>query len=345
MSERPLIAVTLGDPSGIGPEVVAKAWAQPVVHEHGRLVLIGDAAAVRQAVEQVGSAAEVRTVSSVGEASGDGAVIEVLEVEGVAAAFPTGELSLESARASHAWVERAAGLAISGEIAAMTTASVNKEGWRAAGIIDTGHQEVLKRMSGSSHVATMLVSGELRCMHLSTHLSLAEACAFVTREHVLEAIRLTHDHFMRWGFESPRIGVAALNPHGSDGGLIGTTEQDEIAPAIADAVGLGIDARGPVPADSVFNQAIDGQHDVVVVMYHDQGHIPIKVHGFEESVSVNLGLPFVRTSVDHGTAFDIAGQNRAQATSMVEAILLATRLAVGRPLDAAVMSDGAATGG
>jgi 4-hydroxythreonine-4-phosphate dehydrogenase len=169
-------------------------------------------------------------------------------------------------------------------------------------------------------------------MHLSTHLPLADACAYVTRENVLRAIRVTHEHFTRWGFERPRIGVAALNPHGSDGGLIGNTEQDEIAPAIADAVREGIDARGPVPADSIFNQGIDGLHDVIVVMYHDQGHIPIKVHGFEESVSVNLGLPFLRTSVDHGTAFDIAGQNRAQSTSMVEAIRLATTLATGRSI-------------
>lgn len=336
MSDRPLIAITLGDPSGVGPEVVAKALAQPAVHHEGRLFVIGDAEAVRRAVAEVGSAATVRPISAPAEADSSIGTIDVLEVDGVASEFPIGELSLDSARACHAWVERAAGLAISGEVAAMATAPVNKEGWRAAGITDTGHQEVLKRMSGSSHVATMLVSGELRCMHLSTHLSLAEACAFVTREHVLRAIRLTHDHFTRWGFESPRIGVAALNPHASDNGLIGTTEQDEIAPAIADAVGLGIDARGPVPADSVFNQAIDGQHDVVVVMYHDQGHIPIKVHGFEESVSVNLGLPFVRTSVDHGTAFDIAGQNRAQATSMVEAIVLAERLAVGSSLGAGV---------
>ncbi len=334
MSDRPLVALTLGDPSGVGPEVVAKALAEPVVHDHGRLFVIGDLEAVRGAVALTGSGAAVRAIAGAGEAASDPSAIDVLEVEGAAGAFPVGELSLDSARACHAWVERAAGLAISGEIAAIATAPVNKEGWRAAGITDTGHQEVLKRMSGSSHVATMLVSGELRCMHLSTHFSLAEACAFVTREHVLQAIRLTHGHFTRWGFEAPRIAVSALNPHASDAGLIGTTEQDEIAPAIEDAVALGIDARGPVPADSVFNQAIDGQHDVVVVMYHDQGHIPIKVHGFEESVSVNLGLPFVRTSVDHGTAFDIAGQNRAQAVSMVEAILLATRLAVGSSLGA-----------
>lgn len=332
MPDRPLIAITLGDPSGVGPEVIVKALGQATVHEHGRLFVIGDQGALQRAAAEVGATASVRPISAPAEANSDATTIDVLEADGLATDFPVGELSLDSARASHAWVERAAGLAISGEVAAMATAPVNKEGWRAAGIDDTGHQEVLKRMSGSSHVATMLVSGELRCVHLSTHLSLADACAFVTRENVLRAIQLTHDHFTRWGFESPRIGVAALNPHASDNGLIGTTEQDEIAPAVSDAIGLGIDARGPVPADSVFNQAIDGHHDVVVVMYHDQGHIPIKVHGFEESVSVNLGLPFVRTSVDHGTAFDIAGQNRAQATSMVEAILLAERLAVGSTL-------------
>ena len=334
MSDRPLIAITLGDPSGIGPEVVAKALLQPAVHEQGRLFVIGDAEALRRALVMVGSAASVRVIEDAAEAGSTTESLDVLEVAGVHADYPVGTLSLDSARASHAWVERAARLALSGEVAAIATAPVNKEGWRSAGIEDTGHQEVLKRMSGSSHVATMLVSGELRCMHLSTHLSLAEACAFVTRANVLRAIRLTHEYFTRWGFEAPRIAVAALNPHASDNGLIGTTEQDEIAPAVADAVALDIDARGPIPADSVFNQAIEGEHDVVVVMYHDQGHIPIKVHGFEESVSVNLGLPFVRTSVDHGTAFDIAGQNRAQATSMVEATLLAARLAAGRSLGA-----------
>ena len=332
MLERPLVAVTLGDPSGIGPEVVAKALTQSRVHEHGRLFVIGNNGVIRQAIREIGSEASVRQITTPEDAEGTASRIDVLEVADLPTTFPTGELSLESAQASHGWAEQAAELAISGDIEAMVTAPVNKEAWRAAGIIDTGHQELLKRMSGSSHVATMLVSGELRCMHLSTHLSLVEACQYVTQEHVLNTIQLTNDHFIRWGFNAPRIGVAALNPHASDGGLIGTTEQDEIIPAIKDAIDLGIEVRGPIPADSIFNQAIDGEHDVVLVMYHDQGHIPIKVHGFEESVSVNLGLPFVRTSVDHGTAFDIAGQNKAQSTSMTEAILLGTRLAIGRPL-------------
>ena len=158
----------------------------------------------------------------------------------------------------------------------------------------------------------MLVSGILRCMHLSTHKSLPEACKFVTTDNILTAVRITDEHFRRWGFDNPRVAVAALNPHASDNGLIGEHRSErDITRHRTSQRDEGIDATGPHPADSVFNQAIDGMYDVVVVMYHDQGHIPIKVHGFEESVSVNLGIPFIRTSVDHGTAFDIAGQNKA----------------------------------
>jgi 4-hydroxythreonine-4-phosphate dehydrogenase len=223
-------------------------------------------------------------------------------------------------------------MCLAGQVDAMVTAPINKEAFQLAGIPDTGHQEVLQRLSGAGHVATMLVSGQLRCMHLSTHKSLAEACKYVTRANVLQAIEMTHEHFTRWGFTRPRIAVAALNPHASDNGLIGREELDEIAPAIADAQGKGIAASGPHPADSVFNAAIARKYDVVVVMYHDQGHIAIKVHGFERSISVNLGLPIIRTSVDHGTAFDIAGKGLADETSMVEAIALAAGLVNGKGL-------------
>ena len=219
-----------------------------------------------------------------------------------------------------------------GAVAAMVTAPINKESWKIAGIEDLGHQEIFKRMSGADYVATMLVSGKLRCMHLSTHKPLREACEYVTRENVLRAIRLTDTHFKEWGFAQPRIAVAGLNPHASDNGLIGREELDEIAPAVEDAVALGIEATGPLPADSVFNQAFSGRYDVVVVMYHDQGHIAIKVHGFDQSISVNLGIPWIRTSVDHGTAFDIAGKWLAHETSMVEAVNVAIDLASGSQL-------------
>ena len=331
MSDRPLIAVTLGDPSGVGPEVTAKALQHRELREAARLFVVGNGASVRDALDLAGSGDEVHAITTAGEARGAAGTIEVLET-GAAGPFPRGEHSAASGRASHGWVERAAELALAGEVDAIVTAPINKESWQLAGSSDTGHQEVFKRLSGSGYVATMLVSGALRCMHLSTHKPLAEACAFVTRANVLQAIRVTDAHFRRWGFAEPRVAVAALNPHGGDGGLIGRTEIDELAPAVDDARAGGIAASGPIPADSVFNQAIEGRYDVVVVMYHDQGHIAIKVHGFEESISVNLGLPFIRTSVDHGTAFDIAGKGVADETSMVEAIKAATSLALGRGL-------------
>ncbi len=312
----PRIVVTMGDPSGIGPEVVAKALANPEVAPMATISVLGDATILREWRDRVG-----------------GPEVPLIEVPGAPSGpFPPGQLSVESARAAHGWIEHAARMCLAGEVDAMVTAPVNKEAFQLAGITDTGHQEVLARLSNAGYVATMLVSGKLRCMHLSTHKPLADACRYVTRENVLRAIELTHAHFERWGMPRPRIGVAALNPHASDNGLIGREELDEIAPAIADARAKGIDATGPHPADSVFNQAIAGRYDVVVVMYHDQGHIAIKVHGFEESISVNLGLPFIRTSVDHGTAFDIAGKGIADETSMIEAIRLAAGLATGRGL-------------
>ena len=308
----------MGDPSGVGPEVIAKALAKPEVRALAELSVIGSAQALFDTWSKLAL---------------PGAPPPVTEIHGIPEGpFPLGELSVDSARAAHAWVEFAARLCIAGEAGAMVTAPVNKEAFQLAGITDTGHQEVLARLSGATNVKTMLISGQLRCMHLSTHKSLAEACRYVTRENVLHAIELTQRHFAAWGIASPRIAVAALNPHASDNGLIGREELDEIAPAIADARLLGIDASGPHPADSVFNAAIAGKYDVVVVMYHDQGHIPIKVHGFEQSICVNLGLPIIRTSVDHGTAFDIAGQGIADETSMVEAIRLAANLATGNGL-------------
>jgi len=333
MEERTVIGVTLGDPSGVGPEVIVKAFADPALHQESKLFVIGAIEPIQRAIEQVGLSQSVRSIKIPSDANSSSDFIDVVELDEIQDTdFPMGVLSEKSARASHAWVEAAIQLALAGSLDAITTAPVNKEAWRLAGFSDKGHQEVLQRLTGADYVATMLVSGPLRCMHLSTHLSLSEACDYVTKENVLRAINLTHEYFTRWGVAAPRIGVAALNPHASDGGLIGQTEEKEILPAVVTARAAGIDAIGPVPADTVFNQAIDGRYDVVLVMYHDQGHIPIKVYGFENSITVNLGIPILRTSVDHGTAFDIAGKNQAQSVSMVEAIKLARSLSSGQHL-------------
>ena len=328
---KPLLALTLGDPSGIGPEVVVKALTDPEINGEARMFVVGTASAVKQALSETGINLPIELINDPLDTPDSPDIIPVLSIcDYEDFEFPQGRHSRDSGRASHQWVESSAKMCLDGRVDAMVTAPVNKESWQMSGASDLGHQEVFKRLTDSATVYTMLVSGILRCMHLSTHKSLPEACAFVTTENILTAVRITDEHFRRWGFDNPRVAVAALNPHASDNGLIGDTEAKEISPAIEIARTEGINATGPHPADSVFNQAIDGMYDVVVVMYHDQGHIPIKVHGFEESVSVNLGIPFIRTSVDHGTAFDIAGKNMAQSTSMVEAVKLAIALATRR---------------
>ena len=192
--------------------------------------------------------------------------------------------------------------------------------------------EILQRLSGAPKVLTMLTSRGLRVVHLTTHRSLKRACEFVTKENILEALVLTDSVFQQWGIKTPRLGVAALNPHASDGGLIGDEEETEITPAVDAARKQGVNAIGPIPADTVFLQGIRGDYDAILAMYHDQGHIPVKVYGFEESITVNLGLPFIRTSVDHGTAFDIAWQGKADPTSMAAAVIAAADLAIGSGL-------------
>ena len=328
MTDKPLLAVTIGDPSGVGPEVVAKALQDRSMYDIMRPVLVGTVNVMQNAVKAIKSSDTVVGVDSAADAKCEPGVIEVISpADWEGTEFPVGKHDAGSGSASHLWVEEAAKLCMAGDVEGMVTAPVNKESWNMGGSKDTGHMEVFRRLSGSSYVATMLVSGPMRCMHLSTHKSLGEAVKYVTTENIMTATRLTQKMFIEWGFENPRIAIAALNPHASDNGLIGSEEADEIAPAVKQAISEGIDASGPHPDDTVFNSASTGKYDVVVVMYHDQGHIPIKVYGVEESVTVNLGLPFLRTSVDHGTAFDIAGTGIASEVSMIEALKLGASLA------------------
>jgi 4-hydroxythreonine-4-phosphate dehydrogenase len=221
------------------------------------------------------------------------------------------------------WVKAAAELAMAGKVDAIATAPINKHAANLAGYTDVGHQEIYQSMTGAAQVVTMLVTTGLRVVHLTTHRSLRVACDYVTQDNVIAKLRLAHDFFVSQGFASPRIAAAALNPHGGEAGIIGTEEIDEIAPAVAAAKAAGMNVTGPIPADTVFNQAIDGKFDAVLAMYHDQGHVAIKVHDWASSATMNLGLPFLRTSVDHGTAFDIAGQGIADATGIKQAVRLA----------------------
>jgi len=337
MDTRPLIAVTMGDAAGIGPEIIAKALGEESVLRQCRPLVVGAAWAIEDAVRLTRGSARVRAVRRPADAVGSPGVIDVLEAgELQRSDAAPGRLSAACGRAAVACIEMAARLALRGEVAAMVTCPINKGAVQLAGFAgDIGHQEILARLAGSQLAATMLMTPGLRVAHLSTHKPMAEAARYVTEENVLAKLRLTAQSLARWGLARPRIAVAALNPHGGEGGLLGREEIEEIAPAVEAARAEGIDARGPFPADSVFYRALAGEFDAVLAMYHDQGHIAVKVHNFEDSVSVTLGIPFVRTSVDHGTAFDIAGKGVASHRSLVRAIETAVQLATRRLAPAA----------
>ena len=335
-AKKPAIAITMGDPCGIGPEVVVKAMADPQVYAACRPLVVGNVYAMEQAVSLTGVPVKIKEVE-ISETGGTAAVvglepgiIEVVDIHNLNPEDITvGRISPTCGQAAMEWVTKAGELAMDGVVDALATAPLNKEAASLAGYKSIGHMELLQELSKSKLVATMLMAKNLRVVHLSTHRSLRLACDLVKKDRILDYLRLTHESFVRFGFKDPSIATAALNPHGSDGGLMGDEEAQEIAPAVAAAREEGINAIGPVPADIIFHRAIQDQYDVVLCMYHDQGHIPVKVYGFEESITANLGLPFVRTSVDHGTAFDIAGQGVASHESMLECIRLAVALAQG----------------
>ncbi|MBI4282368.1 MAG: 4-hydroxythreonine-4-phosphate dehydrogenase PdxA [Chloroflexi bacterium] len=326
MNNRPIIALTLGDPCGIGPEVMAKALAHPDVLASCHPLVIGNAPLLEKTASDLGLALRMTRVSSPAEAIQH--PICILDPGNLNAEdIVLGQVSAVAGKAAVEWILQAGEMALAGQVQAIATAPINKEAAQAAGYQDIGHTELYQTLSGAKEVATMLTAGRLRVVHLTTHRSLARAVEYVKKANILSKLKLTHRYFQEWGFSNPRIAVAALNPHGGDGGLMGREEIEEIAPAVEEALKLGMNVRGPIPADSVFPLALNGRYDVVLVLYHDQGHIPIKVKDFEGSVSINLGFPFLRTSADHGTAFDIAGKGIANEMGMKNAILTAAFIA------------------
>ena len=332
-SEKPAIAITMGDPCGIGPEVVVKALADPRVYASCRPLVVGNTYAMQRAVQLTGLPLTINEINDPTAAGDDPSVVDVVDIHNLNPEDITvGQLSVACGKASMEWVSKAGQLCLAGVVDGMATAPLNKEAASMAGYESIGHTELLQELTGARAVPTMLLARNLRVVHLTTHRSLRVACDYVKKERILDFLQITHDSFVKWGFATPRIGVAALNPHNSDGGLLGHEEAEEITPAVNSAREQGIDATGPIPADSVFHHAIQGRYDAVLAMFHDQGHIPVKVYNFEESITANLGLPFVRTSVDHGTAFDIAGKGIAEHVSMLESIRLAVALALGNGL-------------
>ncbi|MEM7079372.1 MAG: 4-hydroxythreonine-4-phosphate dehydrogenase PdxA [Pseudomonadota bacterium] len=324
------IAITIGDPAGIGPEVLAKVVA--AITPDVPWVLVGPTWALR-----MGAASSGVTLPSFDtlDPDGDLAGQQSIGLVDLGSVQPTdfgyGRVQAACGAIAVEAVEWAARACLDGRLSAMVTCPLNKEAIHAAGYVDDlGHQEILGRLSGAQWTATMLMTPGLRVAHLSTHKSLIEAARYVQRDTVLTKLRLIDATVRQWGIAAPRIAVAALNPHGGEGGLLGREEIEELAPAVDDARAEGILASGPIPSDSVFNRAIAGEFDVVLALYHDQGHIAIKVHNFHESTTATLGIPFVRTSVDHGTAFDIAGTGVADPRGLEAAISVAEQIVAGR---------------
>ncbi len=331
--DTPTVAVTMGDPAGIGPEVVVAGYTDLLAD--ARPVVVGDADVLRRAADVVGEDLAVRAVETVADApvelSAD--ILPVLDLDTVDAdTLAYGEVRAEYGAAALAYVERATELATGGVVDAIATAPINKQATRLAGSEHAGHTGMLADATDTENYAMMLVEDELRVTHVSTHVPLVEACERVTTGAVLDTIEVTVEGLRDLGIDDPTVAVAGLNPHASDSGLLGTTEQSEVRPAVQRAREAGHDVTGPESPDTVFAQAADGAVDCVVAMYHDQGHIPIKMLGFasDETVSgvnVTVGLPIVRTSVDHGTAFDIAGEGVASPASLADAVTLAARIA------------------
>lgn len=350
-TDRATVAITMGDPAGVGPEILAKAVGRPAVRKLVDLVVVGDLNAISRAAAIVAPGLEFRSVdpenvdfrgllSTPDEGDPWVPVVDLANVDRTT--FRYGELRAEYGEAAYTSLLTAIDLAMARTVDAVVTTPLNKEALHMAGHLYGGHTEILAERTGTSNYTMMLAHGSFRAVHLSTHVSLRQACDLVTTDRVLRVIQLTHETLRRLCDAQPRIAVAGLNPHAGEHGLFGSEDSEQILPAVEKAQSDGINVVGPLPADTLFPQAASGAFDALVVMYHDQGHIPLKLAGFthEEGagfssvhgVNITLGLPIIRTSVDHGTAFDIAGTGVASDESLVEAIEYAVMLAGGQKL-------------
>ncbi|MFB4419495.1 4-hydroxythreonine-4-phosphate dehydrogenase PdxA [Streptomyces sp. QL37] len=328
---RPLVAVTMGDGAGIGPEVVMAALGDPDTVLRCRPLVIGDARRLRQAAVLVGGEDTVVAVPGPGQADWTPGRVNVVDLDLLPADLAWGRLSAEAGEAAYRYVEEAARLAVRGEVDAICTAPLNKEALRLAGHTYAGHTELLAELTGVDEVSMMLTTPGLNVIHVTTHLGLLDAVHRIDPPLVERTVRRGHEALVRAGAPEPVIGVCGINPHAGENGLFGNGEEEsKIVPAITALRADGIDARGPLPADTAFFLAARGDYDLIVAMYHDQGHAPVKVLGIENGVNVTVGLPVIRTSVDHGTAFDIAGTGTARGDSMVEALRQAVALATER---------------
>lgn len=328
MPDLPIVAITLGDPAGTGPELVLKALAQPDVRALARMIVVGDAATLDRAQSYVGAKLRLNAVRDVSAAHFANGTLDVLDLKNVdLAQLQMGKALPMAGHAAYEYVKTAAELALAGKAGAIVTSAINKAALNAAGHHFDGHTGLLAEICQAPGATMMLVADKLRVSHVSTHVSLRQAIDRVRPERIMKVLQLTHDAVRRLGIEKPRIAVAGLNPHAGEGGLFGDDEEKYINPAILQARMAGLDATGPHPGDTVFFRTAQGEFDAAVAMYHDQGHVAAKMLGIWRGVNVTLGLPIIRTSVEHGTDFANAGTGRGDPRSLVEALKLAAAMA------------------
>ena len=329
----------MGDPAGIGPEIIVKSLASPEIYKMCKPLVFADAQVMQAAVKIAGHSLVIHPVSSIGEALFEYRTIDVFDLKNVdVTALEYGKVSANAGNAAFESILKVIEYAIKDEIDATVTAPINKESINLAGHHFSGHTEIYAHFTNTKKYAMLLADDALRVIHVTTHVPLREACDLITQERILDVISLLHNACIQFGIEQPKIGVAGLNPHAGDGGLFGTEDSGIITPAVQQAESMGYDVEGPVPSDTLFSKAIQGKYDGCVAMYHDQGHIPFKLAGFKwnnetqtmdsvKGVNITLGLPVIRTSVDHGTAFEIAGKGIASADAMTIAIEYAVKMA------------------
>lgn len=335
---KPIIAITMGDPASIGPEIAIKALLEKKIYEICRPLLVGDAGVFNSIIDLLQLKADIHPMQNVSEAKFEFGVIDVIDLKNVdQSKMSFGTISAMSGNASFEAVKKVIELAIAKEVDATVTGPINKKSINEAGHHFAGHTEIYAHFSNTSKYAMLLVEDKMKVIHVSTHVSLRQACDLVKTDRIIEVTELLHKGMIQLGETNLKIGIAGLNPHAGDSGLFGTEDDQEILPAVIKARAMGYDVEGPVPPDTMFAKAATGYYGGVVAMYHDQGHIPFKLAGFKwntkknqmdsvKGVNITLGLPIIRTSVDHGTAFEIAGKGIASHDAMVLAIESAVQL-------------------
>jgi len=339
VDSRPVLGISVGDPGGIGPEITAKALSRKDIYEVCCPLVVADAGVIEDVLGFTGLPLKLKKIAKPQDGLFEHGTMDILHMPNMKTdRLRYKEVTPEQGQASFEYVAKIIELALRRDIDGTVTGPINKAAINAAGHHFAGHTEIYAEMTHTKDYAMMLAHGDFRVVHVSTHVSLREACDRVKKDRIARVIDLTYNALKKLGITNPRIGIAGINPHCGEGGMFGREDMEEIVPAVEDALKSGKNIEGPIPADTVFSKMKGGMYDAVVVMYHDQGHIPMKLIGFQydeqtgiwgamSGVNITLGLPIVRTSVDHGTAFGKAGEGRANPQSMIEAIRLAALLA------------------